>query len=320
MKDKETNEKTILAQVASMHYLQGMSQLEIAEKMFFSKAKVSRLIKKSFETGIIEIKINFPLQRIQELEEALLKKYNIKEIIVIVDFPQEVETKLKLNRLAKITSQYLNNKIHDHDIIGLSWGDTLRELVSELNLTNKTNCKITQVLGACSDNYDKTKDSMTLVRQLAEKLKCQYSLLYAPMYVENNIVKTLLMQEKIVAKTIEASKNVNHLITGIGSINSKYSSSSWAGYFDDNQINKLRQKKAVGYICGHFIDVYGNEITLEKNSNLIGISLDDIKNIKNVIAISGGINKTKATHGALVGGYIDVLITDEFLARKLLEY
>jgi DNA-binding transcriptional regulator LsrR (DeoR family) len=42
--------------------------------------------------------------------------------------------------------------------------------------------------------------------------------------------------------------------------------------------------------------------------------------MENVIGIAGGPTKVKAIHGALVGGYLDVLITDEGTAEKLIVF
>ena len=57
---------------------------------------------------------------------------------------------------------------------------------------------------------------------------------------------------------------------------------------------------------------------LEKN--IIGIQLDQIRKNQNVIAIAGGVDKARAIHAALVGGYINYLITDSKIAEKILSF
>ena len=42
------------------------------------------------------------------------------------------------------------------------------------------------------------------------------------------------------------------------------------------------------------------------------------KTAKAVIAVSGGVDKAHATYAALKGNYIHCLITDEFIAEKIL--
>ena len=52
---------------------------------------------------------------------------------------------------------------------------------------------------------------------------------------------------------------------------------------------------------------------------MIGLSLEDIKKAENVICVAGLEMKAEAILGAVRGGYIDTLITDENAARKMIE-
>jgi lsr operon transcriptional repressor len=49
----------------------------------------------------------------------------------------------------------------------------------------------------------------------------------------------------------------------------------------------------------------------------VGIAIRELRSMKNVIAVAGGIDKVAAIRGALAGGYIDTLITTEDVAREL---
>ena len=47
--------------------------------------------------------------------------------------------------------------------------------------------------------------------------------------------------------------------------------------------------------------------------------LENLKRVKVVVGVAGGKEKTEAILGALRGEYIDVIITNEGVARKLIE-
>ena len=51
---------------------------------------------------------------------------------------------------------------------------------------------------------------------------------------------------------------------------------------------------------------------------MIGIDHESLKRIDTVIRVAGGAVKAQAIYGALKGGYIDILITDEVAARRML--
>lgn len=66
------------------------------------------------------------------------------------------------------------------------------------------------------------------------------------------------------------------------------------------------------------MDRDGNVCPIELNQRVIGITVDKIKAIPNVIAVAGGTEKQDAILAALKGGYINVLVTDEKTAEFLL--
>ena len=57
---------------------------------------------------------------------------------------------------------------------------------------------------------------------------------------------------------------------------------------------------------------------LEHHHRLITVKLMQLKKMKHVIGIAGGSEKIKAIRGAITGGIIHSLITDETTALKLL--
>jgi lsr operon transcriptional repressor len=74
-----------------------------------------------------------------------------------------------------------------------------------------------------------------------------------------------------------------------------------------------------GDILGQFFDADGNVIDLPIHDRRIGIDLSDLKNIPKVVGVAGGLHKAEAILGALHGGFLDVLITNELAALRLLE-
>ena len=71
MRQLDEEELAVIAEVARMYYVEGMSQLDIANILFFSKAKVSRALRIAREKNIVEFQINYPLKRSIKLETKL---------------------------------------------------------------------------------------------------------------------------------------------------------------------------------------------------------------------------------------------------------
>ena len=75
----------------------------------------------------------------------------------------------------------------------------------------------------------------------------------------------------------------------------------------------------VGDILGQFFDADGNVVELPIHDRRIGIELSDLMHIPKVVGVAGGLHKAQAILGALHGGFLDVLVTNELVAIRLLE-
>jgi deoxyribonucleoside regulator len=74
----------------------------------------------------------------------------------------------------------------------------------------------------------------------------------------------------------------------------------------------------VGAICGRFFDANGRECWNELDDRTIGLNLDELRKIKHKIGIGVGEEKVDGIFGALKGRLLDVLVTDEDTATRLL--
>lgn len=317
MKEKELDDLAILAEVASMYYEFDIPQNVIAERMFYSKAKVSRILKRARECGIVEINIKYPIQRVSMLEKALMAAFCLDDAVVIRNYPEHNSPEIRLKRLGKIAADYLDGILEDGDTIGLSWGRTLYQMVSSMKPERQKKLRIIQLMGAAADGYNVEMDSPALIRLMSEKYKGIYMPLYAPLFVGNPLVKESLIREPLIAKALQAGKKVKYIVTGIADLSGD-KTISWAGYMSGDKMEAYMERGAVGFICGHFIDRNGRSILPEVEDNVVGISLEDIRKNKHVIAVAGGVDKAPATFGALKGGYVNCLITDAYIAEKVI--
>ena len=72
----------------------------------------------------------------------------------------------------------------------------------------------------------------------------------------------------------------------------------------------MQNSGAVGFMAAQAYDINGNICSPQFNSKVIGVTLEELKKAKNVVAVSGGKRKGAAVLGALRGGFMDVLVTD----------
>jgi DNA-binding transcriptional regulator LsrR (DeoR family) len=74
----------------------------------------------------------------------------------------------------------------------------------------------------------------------------------------------------------------------------------------------------VGDICAQHYSLTGQWLDIDINRRTIGIDLETLSKVKTVVGVAGSSRKGAAIFGALRGGYLDVLITDDQAAQKIL--
>lgn len=303
----------ILATVANLYYNSEMTQNEIADRLYTSRSKISRMLKEARELGIVEISIKEPWERDLELEGRLQKRYQVKNIRV-VSAKDENREQIK-SRLSEVSSYYLDSVVKENMVVGISWGNTLYHIVKYIDRNNKKNIPImvVPIMGASSVNRPE-RDAMDLAKSLASAYGGSYQYICAPLFVKSKELKESLVQDQTIKNTLALAKNADVILTSVGSVEYK----TWENYLGEKTFNFLEKKGAIGHIGGHFFDKNGKEIHTTLTERMIGIGYDDLERCKNVVCIAYGAAKAKAVAGALNGGFIDTLILDSVCAEQVL--
>jgi DNA-binding transcriptional regulator LsrR (DeoR family) len=107
---------------------------------------------------------------------------------------------------------------------------------------------------------------------------------------------------------------------GIGTFYPILSSSIFKlGNLNRKEIKELRTKKVVGDVFGHFIDSAGDFCETSVGDRVISITGPDIFKIGYRIGIAGGENKFKAIMGALRKKIVNIIVTDDRVAKLILK-
>jgi len=80
----------------------------------------------------------------------------------------------------------------------------------------------------------------------------------------------------------------------------------------------MAEQGGVGELIGRVFDKNGEAMTSEIDERLIGLTLDEIKEIPKKVGVAFGEEKVEAIYTAISNDLIDVLITDSLTAEQLL--
>lgn len=312
------NRDELLATVASLYYKMNQSQSEIAARLDMSPSTVSRLLREALEKGIVQIHIQMPIPRDLPLEQIFIERFGLKDVYILQTSAESTSDTL-LRAIGQLAATYLKRIIDTlppGSSIGVAWGTGVHAAVSAVPDNYTQSIDVVQLLGGVGELVI---DGPDLGRMVAQKLGGRHYDLHAPVLVERALAREMFLQEPAVREGITRARGVKLAIIGIGSVQDDASSFLRAGLLSRSDLSNLRSQGIVGEICGHFYDAYGVFEGFEINQRIIGIDLDDLRRIPQSIAIARGALKAQSILGALRGGFVKVLATDDITARAVIE-
>lgn len=306
------NKWNLLASISNLYYNTDMTQNEIAETFYVSRSKVSRLIKEARELGVVEIKINEPWERNYELESEMKDVFNIERIIVL-EIAQD-EEEIPISKLGDFAAYYLNLTLNKEVVLGISWGNTIYEVVHSLGHNKNMPITVVPIMGAANMRLPQY-DILELSKQLARAFGGKYKYIVTPLIVENKEICESLAKSADVKEALMLAESADVILTSVGEVGN----ASWKEYLETYLMEELVDMGAIGHIGGRFYDINGKQVRHELSERTISISLEAINQTHDVICVAGREDKAEAIYGALRGAFINTLITDERAVRKVLE-
>jgi DNA-binding transcriptional regulator LsrR (DeoR family) len=314
MATAKSNSEYYLLKAASLYYIEGLSQSEIAERIGVSRPTVVRMLRQAREQGLVEIKITKSLPQSTAIAteiESTFKHCGLQEVIIIDEAdlsPKEV--------VARAAGKYLQRTLRDHHVLGIGWSTTLLHVPSHFSPTRYRPSRIVQLAGSAGGEYG--SNSYEIASRLSHKLEVPLEHIPAPVILATKEARDILQKDPTIRKTLSHAKECNFGVVGIGVV-TKDSTLINSGYLKKKDIEQLAKQGAVGDILAHYYDKDGNEVDAPWDNRRISVDLKQIQKIDNLVAVAAGTEKAQAVKGALKGGYINTLITNMKLAEALLE-
>ena len=162
-------------------------------------------------------------------------------------------------------------------------------------------------------------DGPDLARLLAGVYGGQYRYLHAPLLFEDAHARDVLLQQPRIREMMALARRADVALVGIGAPFPEVYSLLRAGYLDREALAGLRAQGVVGDICARHYDARGSMLDIELNRRIVGIDLEALHEVGQVIGVAGGEAKAAAILGALRGGHVNVIVTDDAAAGRILE-
>ena len=312
------DELRLMTRVARLYYDIGLKQPEIASRLRLSQPKVSRLLKGAQDEGIVRISVRAASGTNPELEEALEQRFGLAEA-EIVDISRDDDF-AAVRELGAAAAFNVETTVRSGDLIGVSsWSATLLAMVDAMHpVSGVKDVRVIQILGGGGDPAAEGH-ATHLVRRLTDLLHGEGTFLPAPSSVGSAEARDVLVQDPYVARALNLWYDLDVAYIGIGGQETSGLLASSGNVFSPDELRTVREAGAVGDIGLRYLRADGSPVDTPLDDRVIGIELEQLKRAPRSIAVAGGPAKTEAIHAALVGGWINCLITDTHTAERLLQ-
>lgn len=307
----------MMTHVARLYHLQGVRQPEIASRLDLSQAKVSRLLKKAQDKGIVRISVTPPSGTHPDLEDGLQERYGLRLALVVETAPDNESA--MLGDLGAAAAYYLQTTLRSGDTVGLSsWSASLLATVQAMQpVAGLKGVRIVQAVGGIGDPAAAGHASR-MTGQLAQLVNGDAVYLQAPGVAGSEEAAQALRADPFVSAALGVLDDLDVVLVGIGEITPSSTLARSGNAFSDEERTELEGLGAVGDVCLRFYDAQGQPVKSGLNSRVVGIDREQLTAARRKIGVAGGSRKHKAIRAAVAGRVVDVLVTDQETATALM--
>ena len=302
-----------LAEAARLYYVDGLSQDEVARRLGTSRPNVSRILQAARDTGVVSFRIQYPLARQHELEDALVATFGMSEAIVL-----DAGTGASiLDRVGDLAARWLMDELADGMTVALSWGSALQALTGQVVANRAYDVDVVQVGGDLQ--VDPRMSGHEHVRELAARIGGRYTYMYAPAFVEGADCAVQLRDSHHIAQQLKRAAAADIALIGVGGFGTGFSEQLLlSGVLDPRVREGLMAADPAGDVCARFLDDDGQELDTPLRDQVLAVELEDLRRIPKVVGVLSGRAKGRGLRAAMRGGLLDVVVTDQSAAAAAL--
>jgi lsr operon transcriptional repressor len=312
----------LLLRVAWFYYKDELTQDEIAKRLSVSRASVGRMLDRARKVGLVSINLNADHLNAFEVSRNLRRTFGLSEALVVPDHAAANDDHHGLNaRLGLGGAQFMSTHLRPGGTLGVGWGETVSRVIAATNFGVVGPVRMVTLTGgvdAYLPAFLSSNNSPSSGEAGADGDKTSATVIPTPIVASTPELAAALKAEPAIQQVLQQACDVDQAVVGVGTPTPD-ATIVQMGYLAADDVRLLRNLGVVGDILGQFFDSAGRVVDLPIHARRIGIELADLARIPTVVGVAGGEHKAEAILGALRGGFLDVLVTNEHTALCLLE-
>ncbi|MEX1662849.1 sugar-binding transcriptional regulator [uncultured Thioclava sp.] len=314
MNEIEATREDEAARAGWLYYVGGMTQDQIAAELGVSRQRAQRLVSRAVSDGLVRVRIEHKIGACLELEAALRRRFQLQTVRVA---PSLGEGGDRARATAPLAATLLERILArpEPQVIAFGTGRSLSAMVEEVMQPPAMAHKIVSLIGNIAP--DGSASIYDVIMRLANKLHLPHYPMLVPVISESAEERAMFDHLKPVQAVRRLAAQADATFVGVGQLGDDapvYKD----GFVTLSELRELQNAGAIGELVGAFYDVQGRYITTQTTERFGSFKIARNGDAPK-IAIAAGASKLAAIRGALAGGLINGLVTDEDTARSLVQ-
>jgi len=246
---------------------------------------------------------------INTLERQLQERMGIRKVIVVPgDSDRSPWVKSELGRA---TANCMKDLLQSKNIIAVTGGSTMAAVADMLTPDfGEKDLLFVPARGGIGE--DVKNHANTICAIMADNTNSRHRVFYVPDQVSTEVYKSFI-KEPLIYEVWNLVKSASMVLHGIGDAITMAERRNTS----PEDLHKILNGNAVGEAFGYYFNEAGEIV---HKVLTIGLQMDDLKNVGDVIAVAGGESKAKAIRAYMKQAPSStILITDEGAAKTLLQ-
>jgi DNA-binding transcriptional regulator LsrR (DeoR family) len=303
----------LLGKAARLHYEFGLTHQEIGGLLRLSRVKVTRLLQQARDLGIVQIEVRTDASPYASLEVGLTSAFGLDEALIVPDFDDQERLRPAIARTA---GAYLRRVVKDDMTVALALSRTVALIPNFVSSPRPVSARFVSLVGGLRSSSE-AMNAYESTERLAQLFGGTAEHLHAPMIVASEDVARTMFAEPAISRTLGLAKQADVAFVGLGGMNDHLNLVA-EGYMTATEWDELIAAGAVGDIAARYFGADGTPIEHPVNDRVIGLTLDELRQVPLRVIAAGGPDKDLAIQAALSAGIISVLVTDAGTATRAL--
>ncbi len=296
---------------ARAYYIDGLSKVEIGERLGVSRFQVAKLLREALESGTVRIELRRPqsdymTSLANEISDALgIRQVRIAEV-------SGVDALAASELLGRMVMETIQDLIRPQMTVGLSWSRTLD--IAAKFMSEPPACDIVQLAGALQ--IPGAGNLPHLISRLGTRPGFHTWPIHAPLVVDEESTARDLRKQPEIAGALDRADHLDMAVVSLAEWKAG-ESSVWDKVSSADR-DLATSAGAVAEISGRLLASDGTPVVTGLDRRIISVRLDQLARTPEVVAVVPSAGRINAVLAAAQAGFVTTLAIGSDLARNIM--